>query len=122
MADPHDSPHEVPPHSAVAVMVAVSTRAHAFLESIPQEEIDFTTSLIMGKRSMEISGRYLPLEAPCRPKPIVLPDLRTPTDYATAPCKHESAILKQYRHVRKAHEVWRDGTVVQRALMLFRAR
>ena len=52
---------------------------------------------------------------------IALPDLRTICDYATAPCKHECAVLKQSRHVRQAHKVWRDGTVMQRALMLSRA-
>ena len=29
--------------------------------------------------------------------------------------------MKQSRHVRRAHEVWKDGSVVQRALMLSRA-
>jgi hypothetical protein len=33
------------------------------------------------------------LEAPTRPEPIVLPGLRNPADYATAPCKYECAIL-----------------------------
>ncbi len=69
-------------------LLAISTRAHAFLDIIPQAEIDFTTSLVMGERTVEIPGRYSPLEAPTRPDPIVLPDLRIPTDYAGAPCKH----------------------------------
>ena len=38
-----------------------------------------------------------------------------------APCKHECAILKQSRHVRQAHEVWTNGSTIQRALMLSRA-
>ena len=75
----------------------------------------------MGERSVEIPGRYAPLKAPTRPDPIILPDLRTPQDYATAPCKHECAVLKQSRHVRQAHEVLREGTMMQRALMLSRA-
>ena len=58
-------------------------RAHAYLETIPQIENDFATSLVMGERSVEISGRYSPIEAPTRLDPIVLPDLRTPKDYAT---------------------------------------
>ncbi len=53
-------------------------------------------------------------------EPIVLPDLRTPIDYATDSCKHECAVLKQPRHVRQTHEVWREGLVMQRALMLSR--
>ena len=69
--------------------------------------------------TVEIPGKYNPLEAPSRPELIVLPDLRTICDYATAPCKHECAVLKKTRHARPAHEVWRDGIVMQRALMLF---
>ena len=53
---------------------------------------------------------------------IVLADLRTPADNATAPCNHEFTILKQSRHVRQAHAVWKDGTIMQRALMLSRAK
>jgi hypothetical protein len=58
-------------------MLAINTRAHAFLDIIPQAEINFTTSLGMGEMTVEIPGRYSPLEAPTRPDPIVLPDLRT---------------------------------------------
>jgi len=102
------------------VMLSVSTRAHAFLESIPQVEIYFTTSLMMGDRTVEIPWRYSRLERPTRLEPIVLPDHRIPADYATASCKHESAVLKQSRHMRHAHEVWKEGTLIQRALMLSR--
>ncbi len=83
----------------------VSTRAHAFIETIPKEEVDFATSGIMEERTEEILGRFSPLEAPTIPDTIVLPDLRTPANYATTPCKHECAILKQSRHVRQAHAV-----------------
>ena len=58
MADRPDKQHEAPPHPAVTVIV--STRAHAFLESIPQVEIDFTTYLIMSERTVQIPGRYPP--------------------------------------------------------------
>ena len=75
----------------------------------------------MGERIVEIPGRYSSLEQPSRPNPIVMPDLRSPVDYVNAPCKHECAILKQSRHVRQAHEVWTDGSTIQRALMLSRA-
>ncbi len=120
MANPPDERHEGS-HPVVDVMISVCTRGHAFLDSIPQAEINFTTSIIMGERTVEIPGRYSPLETPTRPEPIVLPDMRTPADYATAPCKHEFAILKQSWHVHQAHEVWGEGTLVQRALMLSRA-
>ncbi len=121
MADPPLPTSEdraAPLHPAIEAMMSVSTRAHAFLETIPKKEVDFATSLIMGERTQEIPGRFSPQEIPTRPDPIVLPDLRTPADYAAAPCKHECAIIKQSRHVRQAHEVWRKGTIMQRALML----
>ena len=102
-------------------MLAIDARAHTFLETIPRIETDFATGLVMGERTADVQCRYYTLEAPTRPDPIVLPDLRTPMDYATTACKHECAILKQSRHIRQAHEVWRKGTVMQRALMLSRA-
>jgi hypothetical protein len=37
-------------------MLVVITRAHAFLDTIPQTEIDFTTFLVMGERTVEIPG------------------------------------------------------------------
>ena len=103
-ADPVD-PSIAPPIPAVAALITVSTRAHAFLTEIPKVEMEFATSLVMGERTVEIPGRYNPLEAPLRPELIVLPDLRTICDYAEAPCKHECAVLKQSRQVRQAHEV-----------------
>jgi hypothetical protein len=124
MADP-PPPHEEHQiaciHPAIAAMKTFSVRAHTFPETISNDEINFTTSLIMGERTLEIPGRYMPLETPARPDTIGLSDLRTTADYATTPCKHECAILKQYRHVRQAHAVWRDDTIMQRALMLSRA-
>ena len=103
---PMDEEHHAPPlHPTIDAMMAVSMRAQAFLGTIPKEEVDFSTSLIMGERTKEIPARFSPLEAPTRPNVIVLHDLRTPADYATAPCKHECAILKQSRHVRQAHAV-----------------
>ena len=109
MADTHptsmDEVHAPPLHPTIDTMMRVSMRAHAFLGTIPKEEVDFSTSLIMGERTEEIPGRFSPLEVPTRPDVIVHPDLRTPTDYATAPCKHECAILKQSRHMRQAHAI-----------------
>ena len=116
MANAEDDPVDpsiAPSIPAFAALVTVSTRAHAFLSEIPKEEIEFATSLFMGERNVEIPGRYNPLEAPSKPELIVLPDLRTINDYATAPCKHECAVLKQSRHLRHAHGVWRDGTIMQ---------
>jgi hypothetical protein len=106
---------------AVETLLAVSGRAHAFLGNIPQSEIDFTPSLVMGERTVAIPGHYDPLVAPSRLELIVLLDPRTPADYATATCKHECAILKQSRHVRQAHKVRESGIMMQRALMLCRA-
>ena len=102
---PMDEDHAPPLHSTIDAMMTVSMRAHAFLGTIPKKEVDFSTSLIMGERTEKIPGRFSPLEAPTRPNVIVLPDLRTPANYATAPCKHECAILKQSHHVRQAHAV-----------------
>ena len=52
MANHPDKQHEALPHPAIEVMLSVSTRAHAFLESIPQVQTDLTTSLIMGERTV----------------------------------------------------------------------
>jgi hypothetical protein len=89
MADPpppfgglHDS-FSLP---AIVAMMAISTMDRAYLETISKEEIDFTTSRIKGERTVEMPDRYMPLEAHTRPEPIVLSDLKTPADYATAPC------------------------------------
>jgi len=70
---------------AVTSLLAVSARAHTFLADISQEEMDFSSSLTMGERTVEVPGRYAPLEAPSRPEPIRLPELRTPAEYATNP-------------------------------------
>ena len=106
---------------AVALLLAVSTRAHGFLEDISRAVIDFATATVLGERLVEIPGRFAPLEADVKPKPIALPELLAPADYATAACKHECAILKQWRHVRQVHSVWKDGTMIRRALMLSRS-
>ncbi len=81
MADTHGNVLVETTILAIESMLAVSTRAHAFFDTIPQAEINFTTSLVMGERTVEIPGQYSPLEQPSRPDPIVLPDLRTPADY-----------------------------------------
>jgi hypothetical protein len=91
---------------AVASLMEVSTRAHTFLADITQSEIDFVTYVTLGYILVEVPGRYSPLETHTKPEPIVLPYLRLPTDYISAPCKHECAIMKQSRHVRHTHEVW----------------
>jgi hypothetical protein len=41
--------------------------SHALMSEIPIEEMEFTASLVMGERTVEIPGRYIPLEAPSRP-------------------------------------------------------
>ncbi len=115
---PIDEDQAPPLHPSIDAMMAVSMRAHAFLGTIPKEEVDFCTSLIMGEQTKEIPGRFSPLATTTRPYVIVLPDLRTPADYATAPCKHECAILKQSHYVRQVHAIWRDNTIMHRALIL----
>ena len=92
---------------AVASLLAVKTRARGFLEDISRAEMNFATATAMGERLVEIPGRFTPLEATDKPEPIVLPELRAFAYYATAACKHECAILKQSRHVRHAHAVWK---------------
>ncbi len=72
-------------HPAFVAMMAVSSRTHAFLETIPQVEIDFSSALIMGERIVEIPGHFSPDGAPSRQEPIVLPNLKTTADYADAP-------------------------------------
>ena len=121
MADTRDTTHGETLIPTIKLILSVSTRAHAFLDTIPQTEIDFTTSLAMCERKVEISGRYYPLEQPSILEPIVLPDLRSTADYEKTPCKHECAILKQSKHARQAHEVCMNGSTVQTALLLSRA-
>ena len=45
---------------AIATFMTVSTRTHTFFFEIPQIELDFTTSLVMEERVIEIPGRYTP--------------------------------------------------------------
>jgi hypothetical protein len=61
--DPVD-PFNAPPIPAVAALKTVSTQSHAFLSEIPKVEVEFATSLVMGEKTVEIPGRYIPLEAP----------------------------------------------------------
>ena len=105
MANNPNDPSDTITIPAVETLLAIGERVHVFLESIPQAEVDFTTSLVMSERIVVISGRYDPLEAPSRPEPIGLPDLRNRADYDTVSCKHECVVLKQSRHVRQAHDL-----------------
>jgi hypothetical protein len=60
---------------AVASLLTVSTRAHAFLADITQAEMDFATATVLGERRVEIPGRFTPLEASEKPEPMILPEL-----------------------------------------------
>jgi hypothetical protein len=71
-----------------AARMAMSSRTHAFLSDIPQVELEFSTSMVMGERIVEILCNYTPMEAPSRRKHIVLLYLRSLFDYATGPWKH----------------------------------
>ena len=94
MADDDVEVTRVPVIPLVASLMAVSARAHTFMADITQSEMDFATSLTLGERLVEVPGRFSVLETHTKPKPIVLPDLRLPTDYVSATCKHECAIVK----------------------------
>jgi hypothetical protein len=118
MADENTETTGVP---AVQSFLAVSARAHAFLEDMTDAEMEFATSTVMGERLVEIPGRYIPADEAAKPERVVLPEPRLPADYVVATCKHECAILKQSRHIKQANAVWKDGTVTQRALMLSRS-
>ena len=94
MADDAVEDTMVPVIPAIASLMAVSARAHTFLADITQREMDFATSLTLGKRLVEVLGSYSPLEAHTKQEPIVLPDLRQPTVYIFATCKYTCAIMK----------------------------
>jgi hypothetical protein len=85
----------VPIIPTVTTLMAANTSAHTFLVDITQTEMDFATSLALSERLVEAPGRYFPLEAHAKPEPIMLPDLRLPTDYATTSCSHRCVIMKQ---------------------------
>jgi len=121
MADDDVYDTHVPVIPSVASLFAVSARAHTFVANITQSEMNFATSLTLGERLVEFPGRFAILETHTKPEPIVLLDLRVPTDYVLATCKHECAIVKQSRHVRQAYEVWTDIILTQRARMLSRS-
>jgi len=78
---------------SIASLMIVSIHACAFLSEISQCELSFATSLVMRDIVVETPGRYTPLDAPTRPEQIILPDIRSLGDYATAPCKHECDVL-----------------------------
>ena len=122
MADADDEPTDPTlalPIPVMAALMTIRTRAYAFLSEMLQVKLEIASFFCRhGGRTFEIPGRYTPLEAPSRPEQIALPDLQTINDYATAPCKHECAVLTQSRHVRHAYDLWRDGTITQRTLML----
>ena len=106
---------------SVALVMAISARDHTFMAYMTQSEMDFATSLTLGERLVEVPGKFVNLDTHTKPEPIVLPNLGMPTDYVSATCMHECAIMKQSRHVRQAYQVWTNNTVTQRALMLSRS-
>jgi hypothetical protein len=54
-------------------MLTVHTKAIAFLDAIPHAEIDFTTSLVMNERTVEILGDTSPLNNHQDPTLLVSP-------------------------------------------------
>ncbi len=121
MADDDVGVTEIPVIPTVGSFMAISVRAHTFLADIAQSEIDFATSLTLCERIVEVPRNFNNPETHTKPKPIVPPDLRMPVDYVTTACKHESAIMKQARHVRQAYQVWTDSSTTQRARIPSRA-
>jgi hypothetical protein len=121
MADDDVGATEIPVIPTTGSVMAIIVRAHTFLADITQSEMDFATSLTQGERIVEVPERFNNLETHTKPEPIVLSDLRMPTDYVIATCKYECAIMKQARHVRLAYQVWIDSSITQRALMLSRS-
>jgi hypothetical protein len=76
---------------------------------------------MLGDRLVEIPSRFSTPDAMAtKLEPILHYELRLPSDYITAACKHECAIVKKSRHVKHAHAVWTGGALIQRALMLSR--
>jgi hypothetical protein len=51
--------------------MAISARAHTFLAEITQSEMDFSTSLTLGERLVEVPGRFANLETHTKPEPIL---------------------------------------------------
>ena len=56
MVDTHNIAPEETSIPTIKSLLAVSMRARAFLDTFPQAEIDFTNSLVMGERTVEIPG------------------------------------------------------------------
>ena len=121
MADYDAHVTKMPIISAVGSVMVINARAHTFLADITQSEMDFATSLTLGERIVEVLGRFDNQDTNTKPKPIVLPDLRMPTDYVTRAYKHECAIMKQSRHLHHAYQVWTSSSITQRAMMLSRS-
>jgi hypothetical protein len=44
--------------------------------------MEFSTSLVLGERHVEIPGKFSPLEPPTRPDQIVIPELQISSNYA----------------------------------------
>jgi len=88
----------------------------ALVEDISATELDTTTRLVRGHCLVEVPGKddHLTtsiLEVLRPPDPTGLPD------YVTSPFKHGCAILKQCRHIKKAHRVLSNMDPVRGALM-----
>jgi hypothetical protein len=66
---------------------------------------------------VEVQGRFDPDKPDPAPEPITLPEPRLISDFVTAPCRHECNILKQVRHVKKAHIVLSALNPVKQALL-----
>ena len=58
--DHKDTTTSIPKIPADEALMTVGTRAHAFLSEIPQVELVFATSMVMGERAIEIPGQYTP--------------------------------------------------------------
>ncbi len=72
---------------------------------LSEEESKTTSALMKGCGIVETPGSYDSERPDSVPEPVTLPEPKTLNDYVTAPCKHESGILKQIRHAKQAHRI-----------------
>jgi hypothetical protein len=95
----------------------VMLRTETLREPLTTEETASATDLVRGTRTVEVPGRFDPDKPDPAPEPITLPEPRLVSDFVTAPCRHECSILKQVRHVKKAHRVLSALNPVKQALL-----
>jgi hypothetical protein len=89
----------------------------ALWKPLSEEKTRAATDLVKGTRTVEVPGRFDPEKLDSIPEPITLPETRLVRDYIMALCKHESSIIKQVRHAKKAHKVLSTLNPVKQPLL-----